>query len=105
MRVYRKIETSLGQAESESSMARSNTAFRLVTWMRETGEPSVQGVSGDPARIAKADLGTHFAPAGRVLHAAGGVTLTRALSRDCAGALLPWPGVLPSTERTLPCSY
>ncbi|GAB2801208.1 hypothetical protein GCM10027176_01670 [Actinoallomurus bryophytorum] len=105
MRVYRNVETSLDQSGAGSSMARSNTAFRLVTWMRDTGETPARGVSGEPARIAETDLGAHFAPAGRVLHAAGGVTLTRALSRDCAGALLSWPGVLPSTERTLPCSY
>lgn len=105
MRVYRNVETSLGLGESGSSMARSNTTLRLVTRMRETGEPPVQGVSGDPARIAKADLGAHFAPAGRVLHAAGGATLTRALPRGYAGASLPRPGVLPSTERTPSCSY
>ena len=86
-------------------MARPNTAFRLVTWMRETGEPPVRGVSGDPVRTAKADLGAHFAPAGRVLRAADRARLTRALPRGYAGASLPWPGVLPSTERTPSCSY
>ena len=105
MRVYRNIEASLGHEESGSSTARSNPAFGLVTWLRWTGEPPVAGVSGEPARIAKTDLGAHFAPAGRVLHAAGGAALTRALPRGCAGALLPWPGVLPSTERTPSCSY
>jgi hypothetical protein len=105
VRVYRKIETSLGQAESESSMARSNTAFPLVTWMREAGEPPVRGVSGEPARIAKTDLGAHLVPSGRILHAAGGATLTRALPRGYAGVSLPRPGVLPSTERTPSCSY
>jgi hypothetical protein len=105
VRVYRNVEASLDHKERGSSMARPNTAFRLVTWMRETGEPSVQGVSGDPVRVAKTDLGAHSAPAGRVLHAAGGATLTRALPRDYADVSLPRPGVLPSTERTPSCSY
>ena len=105
MRVYKNVETSLGQGESGSSMARPNTTFPLATWMRGTGEPPVRGVSGDPARVAKTDLGAHFAPAVRILHAAGGATLTRALPRGCAGASLPRPGALPSTERTPSCSY
>jgi hypothetical protein len=104
VRVYRNVETSLDHEESGSSMARPKPAFRLVTWMRGTGEPPVRGVSGDPARVAKTDLGAHFAPAGRVLCAAGGATLTRALPRGCAGASLPWSGALPSTERTPSCS-